>query len=143
MHKFLILFLTVFLSSSLALADDKADLEKLLTDFLAGQTEQHHANFWAEELVYTSSNGTRFGKAEIMAGFDGSDQQPSQTPKVTYSGTEIDIRVYGEMAIVAFKLLATEGGVVTQTYFNTGTFHKKSGKWQAVAWQATKIPKQD
>ncbi len=26
-------------------------------------------------------------------------------------------------------------------YFNTGTFLKREGKWQAVAWQATIIPK--
>jgi hypothetical protein len=25
-------------------------------------------------------------------------------------------------------------------YFNTGTFVKRDNKWQAVAWQATKIP---
>jgi hypothetical protein len=25
-------------------------------------------------------------------------------------------------------------------YFNTGTFLKRGGKWQAVGWQATRIP---
>jgi hypothetical protein len=36
---------------------------------------------------------------------------------------------------VAFRLVTA-----TQQYFNTGTFVKREGRWQAVAWQATKIP---
>jgi hypothetical protein len=28
----------------------------------------------------------------------------------------------------------------TTDYFNTGTFIKRDGKWQVVAWQATKTP---
>ena len=38
-------------------------------------------------------------------------------------------------AVVAFRLVSEP-----QQYFNTGTFVKRGGRWQAVAWQATKIP---
>lgn len=57
-----------------ALASDTDDLAILLQDVLATSgTEAAHVSFWAEDLVYTSSAGLRFGKAEIMAGFEESD----------------------------------------------------------------------
>ena len=31
---------------------------------------------------------------------------------------------------------------VTQ-YLNTGTFQKREGEWQVVAWQATRVPDSD
>lgn len=134
-------FLTLF-AAPLANAQDgeKTILKDKLNSFLAGQTRQHHDSFWAEDLVYTSSNGTRFNKATIMAGFDGKEQAPADDAKVTYSADEIDIRIYEDMAIVAFRLIAREDGVMKQTYFNTGTFVKRDKGWRAVAWQATIIP---
>jgi hypothetical protein len=47
------------------------------------------------------------------------------------------------MAVVNFRLIAhnTEGGKPTTAYYrNTGTFLKRNSKWEAVAWQATKVP---
>ncbi|MDC8830659.1 nuclear transport factor 2 family protein [Alteromonas gilva] len=134
----------VLATPTVARADDKADLQHLLDEFLTGQTQALHEQFWADDLVYTSSNGTRFGKAEIMAGFKSSEEQNAQqtedTPSMTFSGTDVDIRLYDDMAIVAFKLIANQAGKVFATYLNTGTFQKRSGKWKAIAWQATKVP---
>jgi hypothetical protein len=45
--------------------------------------------------------------------------------------------------VVNFRLVLhnIEGGKpVTVYYRNTGTFLKRNGKWQAVAWQATMVP---
>ena len=54
------------------------------------------------------------------------------------------MRVYGDTAIVAFKLVGTPADTSEDTdvlyYFNTGTFLKRDGVWRVVAWQATKIP---
>ena len=47
------------------------------------------------------------------------------------------------MAVVNFRLIAhsVENSKPTTVYYrNTGTFLKRNGKWQAVAWQATKVP---
>jgi hypothetical protein len=33
-----------------------------------------------------------------------------------------------------------DDGSEAKNYFNTGTFLKRGGNWQAVAWQATVIP---
>jgi len=51
--------------------DSAAALHSLLDNFLAGATINDaavHERFWADDLVYTSSAGARFGKAEIMSG---------------------------------------------------------------------------
>ena len=131
-----------------ALATDTDDLRTLLQEFLAGSgTEEAHAKFWAEDLVYTSSAGLRFGKAEIMAGFEDSgsdDEADDDEPTMIYTGEEVDIRLYGDTAIVAFKLVGTPTDKSPDRdvlyYFNTGTFLKRDGVWKVIAWQATKIP---
>jgi hypothetical protein len=66
---------------------------------------------------------------------------------MVYSGEEVDVRVYGDMAVVAFKLVGTPtneaAGADVLYYYNTGTFLKRDGIWQVVAWQATKIPRNE
>jgi hypothetical protein len=126
-------------SVQVAAAADRDDLNLLLKEFLASAHEEAaHQKFWADDLVYTSSNGTRFGKSEILDGFGEPSDEP---PAVIYSAADIDIRTYGVAAIVAFKLVGkpSDGSAVLE-YFNTGTFLKREGRWQVVAWQATVIP---
>lgn len=61
-----------------------------------------------------------------------------------YSAEEIQIRIYGEAAVVAFMLVADvplePAGTERMLFYNTGTFLKRDGEWRAVAWQATRIP---
>ena len=132
-----------------AVASDVEEITALLQDFLANSyKEAAHERFWAEDLVYSSSAGLRFGKAEIMEGFasntgaDDTDEEPA----VTYVGEDVDVRVYDDAAVVAFKLVGTptdaSSGAEVLYYFNTGTFLKRDGVWRVVAWQATKIPPQ-
>ena len=126
-----------------AIASDYEDLTIMLGDFLAASDEQaSHASFWADDLIYTSSAGLRFGKAEIMAGFEGAEADDE--PPVVYSGEDVDIRVFGDTAVVAFKLVGTPTDKATGDdvlyYFNTGTLLRRDGVWQVVAWQATVIP---
>ncbi len=123
--------------------DDVAELTAMLGDFLANADQRAaHERFWAEDLVYSSSSGLRFGKADIMQGFDAADEEASDEPPATvYSGEEVDVRLYDDMAVVAFKLVGTpSNGSEPLYYFNTGTFLKRDGVWKVVAWQATKIP---
>ena len=97
-----------------------------------------HESFWAEDLIYTSSNGTRFGKAEIMAGFEN-ERDVSDTPKTVFTAEEIQINVYDDVAVVAFKMKGVTENKV-QYYLNSGTFLKRVGNWKVVNWQATKVP---
>ena len=133
-----------------ATASDAEEITALLQDFLANShKEAAHERFWAEDLVYSSSSGLRFGKAEIMAGFESSADETDdadEDPAVTYVGEDVDVRVYGDAAVAAFKLVGTPtdtaSGAAVLYYFNTGTFLKRDGVWTVVAWQATKIPPQ-
>ncbi len=122
-------------------APDGPVLAALLQAFLAGASKNDataHDRFWSDDLVYTSSAGVRFGKADIMAGLESA---AAEDPAV-YSAEDIQVKQYGDTAVVAFRLVATPraGDGDISEYFNTGTFVKNEGRWQAVAWQATKIP---
>ena len=130
-------------------APDSAELTKLLQDFLAGASKNDiamHDRFWADELVYTSALGRRKSKADIMRELR---DETKATPKpeegtTVYTAEDIRIQQYGDTAVVAFRLVGTTDKAGTKTvanYFNTGTFLKRNGKWQVIAWQATALPK--
>src|SRR3954447_17627243 len=130
-------------------APDAAELTRLLQDFLAGASKNDiamHDRFWADELVYTSALGRRKSKADIMRELR---EETKATPKpdegtAVYTAEDIRIQQYGDTAVVAFRLVATTDKAGTKTvanYFNTGTFLKRNGQWQVIAWQATALPK--
>ena len=128
-------------------APDAAELTKLLRDFLDGASRNDaamHDRFWAEDLIYTGSSGRRIGKADIMSGLRPAPAPKPGDPATAYSAEDIRIQQYGATAIVAFRLVGTtktEGKTETSNYLNTGTFLKRNGKWQVVAWQSTRMPR--
>lgn len=122
---------------------DAGALAALLDDFLAGASRNDaavHERFWDEDLVYTSSGGERFGKAKILEGLRADAAEDGQAAPVTYRAEDVRVRVYGDTAVVAFRLVGDGGEAGAAQYFNTGTFRKRDGAWRAVAWQATRIP---
>jgi len=128
-------------------APDAAELTRLLKEFLAGAGRNDvamHERFWADELVYTSALGRRKGKTDIMRELREEAPPKPGDETAVYAAEDVRIQQYSDTAIVAFRLVATteKAGVKTvANYFNTGTFLKRGGKWQAVGWQATAIPK--
>jgi ketosteroid isomerase-like protein len=128
-------------------APDAAELTKLLNDFLAGASVNDvavHDRFWAEDLIYTRSAGRRVTKAEIMKDVRSAPAPKPGDPKVVYTAEDIRIQQYGDTAVVAFRLVATtQTGETTQVQhlLNCGTFVKRDGQWQVVAWQATRMPR--
>ena len=132
---------------SVVAAEDAPELTKLLNDFLAGASRNDaamHDRFWADDLIYTSALGRRKGKADIMRELRA--ETPTPAPKdesAIYTAEDIRIQQYGTTALVAFRLVATTkkaDKTEVANYLNTGTFLKRDGKWQAVGWQATKMP---
>ena len=107
-------------------AKDAAELQALLAEFLAGASRNDaavHDRFWADSLVYTRSTGRRIGKADILK--------------------DVRIQQFGDAAVVAFRLVGTTtapGFTERDEFLNTGTFVRRDGRWQAVAWQATRVP---
>jgi ketosteroid isomerase-like protein len=141
---FLIFTAPVGLFAQAAPAAD--ELTTLLREFLAGASRNDaaiHDRFWADDLIYTGSAGSRRGKAEVMR-----DVRAAPTPKLgdastVYAAEDIRIQQYGDTAIVAFRLVATSqknGSSDITNYLNSGTFIKRNGKWQVVNWQSTKVP---
>jgi hypothetical protein len=128
-----------------AAAPDAEELTALLNGFLAGASANDlaaHERFWADDLIYTSSTGERFNKAEILQRNSTSDgPEATDEPEVVYTAEDIRIQQYGDTAIVAFRLVGTQvEPPQIMNFFNTGTFLKRNGLWQVVAWQATRIP---
>lgn len=129
----------LLVSPGVVFADDKAELTVLLDEFLAGASRNDanvHNKYWAEELIYTSSNGTRFGKAELMQGVNSREMLKPEEIETVYSHEDVRIMQYGDTAVVAFELVGKSANE-TKRYLNSGTFIKRDGKWQAVNWQAT------
>jgi ketosteroid isomerase-like protein len=130
-----------------AAAPDAPELIRLLGEFLAGASRSDaavHDRFWAEDLVYTGSNGRRRGKAEVLA--DVRSAPTSREPETTYAAEDVQVRQYGETAIVTFRLVGItrkDGRTSAASYLNTGTFVKRGGRWQAAGWQATRMARPD
>jgi hypothetical protein len=128
-------------------ARDTQELTLLLNEFLQGAGRNDvaiHDRFWAEDLIYTRAAGQRIDKAELMKGVRSAPARKPGDPTTVYAAEDVRIRRYGDTAVVAFRLVGTtekDGRSEVSKFLNTGTFIKREGRWQAVAWQATAIPK--
>lgn len=134
-----LLLTPMLVTPTLALADDKAELAALLAEFLDGATRNDaaiHNKYWADELIYTSSSGTRFGKAELMQSVSSRGMLKPDEIDSVYSSEDVRIMQYGDTAVVAFVLVG-RSVKDTKRYLNSGTFVKRDGQWKAVNWQAT------
>lgn len=144
-----IVMMTLSIGLCAQTAPDAAELTKLVRDFLDGASRNDaamHDRFWAEDLIYTGSSGRRIGKADIMRDQRSAAAPRPAAPATTYTAEDIRIQQYGTTAIVAFRLVgATKRDNRTDiaNFLNTGTFLKRNGKWQAVSWQATRMPRAD
>ena len=97
-------------------------------------------DFFADDVIYTRAVGVTIAKADIIKNID---VRAANEPQATYEADDFTVHPYGETAVVNFRLIMhnTENGKASTAYFrNTGTFLKRNGKWQAVAWQATRVP---
>ena len=106
----LLVFLSAAVNSSARADSDEEILTSMLNEFLAGASVNDvaaHDRFWAEDLVYTSSRGLRFGKAEILERMNSDADSDDEEAAVVYSAEDIRIRQYGDAAVVAFRLLGT------------------------------------
>lgn len=128
-------------------APDAAELTRLLNEFLAGASKNDasvHDRFWADDLIYTRSAGVRINKEELMKGVRSASALKAGDPVTVYSAEDIRIQQYGDTAVVAFRLVIkttkSDGTKTVGNNLNTGTFVRRNGKWQVVAWQSTVVP---
>ena len=124
-------------------------LTAMLNQFLDDASSGNRAGFdrfFADDVIYTGSNALVRTKPEIMKNVGS--MKPTPDKKTIYSAEDVTVHDFGDAAIVAFRLVArTETKnvagthVETESYRNTGTFVRRNGRWQVVAWQATKTPR--
>jgi ketosteroid isomerase-like protein len=140
--------LTLACAASCASSNDRVtrDLTKRLQDFLAAvprDDRQVYEDFFADDVIYTRSAGVTIDKAEIIKNIGHRDPN---APAMTFEADNITVHPYGDMAVVNFRLVIhSQSKDKTETTYNrnTGTFLKRDGKWQVVAWQSTKAPPEE
>lgn len=121
----------------------------LLNQFMLDASNNNAAGFdrfFAEEVIYTGSNGKVHTKADIMRSVNAPEPATANAVKESYSAESVVEHDFGDTAIVAFKLVArtqhADGKMEISNYRDTGTFLLRNGHWQVIAWQATKIPEE-
>src|ERR1700693_5429682 len=135
---------SVAISGTRAQTKATEEVTALLREFISGAGSGDRAifeKFFADDVIYTRASGVVITKASIMASLQ--KPAPASEGKSTYSAEDITVHEYGDTVIVAFQLEGrtehADGKVETAHYRNTGTFFRHNGRWQAVAWQATRI----
>ena len=133
----------------LAAKQSTADqLTALLHEFLTGVSNNDNSvydRFFADDLIYTRSAGVTTTKADMLKSLD--EPPKPADPKAAYDADDVTVHAYGNMAVMNFRLIQhltnQDGSTETNYYRNTGTFLKRNGRWQVVAWQATRVPQKD
>ena len=140
-----LLFTIAVLFSAACTAQESVEetTTKAVEAFLYGASigaPKAHDRFWAEELTYTSSSGERFGKEQLMSGMKDAKAKDPENVKVWYGAQDIEVKQFGDTVVFNFTLTAEEEGKVTQYFYNTGVLIQRDDRWQAVNWNATKVP---
>jgi len=124
----------------------RSEIATMLTTFLTpavNNSAAGHERFWADDLVYTSSAGKVTSKADIMKAIA---QEPKfeagkeAKPGPIFTAEDVLVRPYSNMAALTFRLVEHDPDGKISTFRNSGTFLLRNGKWQAITWQATRVP---
>ena len=127
-------------------AHTRSDVTTLLTTFLTpavNNSAAGHERFWADDLVYTSSTAKVMSKADIL---EAIAQEPKPEAgkdaklQPVFSAEDVLVRPYGEVAALTFRLVERDPDGKISYFRNSGTFVWRNGQWQAVTWQATRVP---
>jgi len=122
-------------------SEGATEVRHLLQDFISGAGKGDPAlfeRFFADDLLYTRASGALVTKASILESLHG----PPGEEKSSYTAEDVALHDYGDTIVVAFRLegrTELHGKSESLHFRNTGVFRRQNGRWQAVAWQATKI----
>ena len=154
-QRFVLLFALPFLSAASSAygepappdaARTRSEIATMLTNFLTpavNNSAAGHERFWADDLVYTSSAGKVTSKADILKAIAEEPKRAAgdqAKPGPVFTAEDIFVRPYGDMAALTFRLVEHDPDGKISTFRNSGTFLLRNGKWQAITWQATRVP---
>lgn len=120
----------------------QAEVSAALQNFLAHVDDPAtHERWWADDLVYTGSSGKVTTKQEIVKSVRAAASKPKdpKEPESSFAAEDIKVSQFGDVAVLSFRLVQHEGQK-TNYFRNTGTLIQRDGRWQVIAWQATKAP---
>jgi uncharacterized protein (TIGR02246 family) len=123
-------------------AADAQELTRMLRTFLDGAAKNDKSafeHFFAPDVIYTRGVGVVIDLQSILAGLT---PPKAGDPVPTYDADDIVVHESGDVAIMNFRLVVHSNEKDkddTAYYRHTGTFQKRNGKWQVIAWQATPI----
>jgi hypothetical protein len=127
----------------------RSEIATMLTTFLTpavNNSAAGHERFWADDLVYTSSAGKVMSKADIIKSIAEEPKAKAgdqAMPGPVFTAEDILVRAYGVTAALTFRLVEHDPDGKISTFRNSGTFLLRNGKWQAITWQATRVPEQN
>lgn len=106
-----------------------------LNSYLRGD-KQTFDRIVADDFTRTDESGKFATKAEEKELV----QAPPASVKVSLTNQDVQVRVYGEAAVVTGRIVSkVQGGLNFQSRF-TDTFVKRNGRWQVVVRHYSRIP---
>jgi len=92
----------------------------------------------AEDFTHTNQTGKFRTRTEWLA-----NHKPGQSPYDAYDVDDLNIRVYGDTAVVTARTTPrgrdSKGNPITGQYRYLRVWAKRGGQWRAVAFQGTRI----
>lgn len=92
----------------------------------------------ADDFTHTNQSGIFRTKAQWLA-----NHKPGQSPYIAYGVDDMNIRVYGDTAVVTARTTPkgrdSKGNSITGQYRYLRVWAKRDGQWRAVAFQGTRI----
>jgi ketosteroid isomerase-like protein len=100
----------------------------------------------AEDFTHTSHSGVFKTRAEFMAENKFDEKKDPKSGRTRYDAYDVDdlaIRIYGDTAVVTGRTSpkgrTAQGQPITGQYRYLRVWVKRQGRWQAVAFQGTRI----
>ena len=110
-------------------------LEFFLADLISRKDIDTYATYLTDDYVRIAANGLISTKAEVLDGFRNST---GTTGKMTPH--DLDVRVFGNTAILKGILAIENKDGSTRTSIITKVFIHRDGKWYLAALQGTALP---
>ena len=120
-------------------ADEKAVLaaEKQLVDAMIKADVAAFDKLLADDLSYTHSSASTEGKAQVIA---TAKAGTTKYESITFDDTTV--RQYGDTVVTNHKMTIKNSPTTVNKLYVTFVWAKRSGQWQLVNRQATRLPQQ-
>jgi uncharacterized protein (TIGR02246 family) len=129
-----------------AITDSRQELTQLeqeLTQALVRDDAKTIADLWADDLVWVGTNGKTSSKAERLSAMRASTVSTASTTTIaTAKNQQVEVRVYGEMAVVTVVstwTTRTNDREANSDYMATHVWRKEGGKWRLVSAHISRV----